>query len=119
LPTTAEHRAKAENNEFLVDQLDNPFWDWAVTAVFYAGLHYIEAYFASLAPALHPTTHQTRNSHVHANAKLSPIYIDYRQLEDDSRNARYDARMEFRQSDVAQARKYLERIKAVVIPLLP
>jgi hypothetical protein len=119
LPTTPQHRAKAENNEFLTTELDNPFWDWAVTANFYAALHYVEAYFGSRKPPLHPATHQLRGSHIHADAQLSAIYVDYRQLEDESRDARYDASMTFVQADVARTRTYLERIKAVVVPLLP
>jgi len=119
LPNTAEHRAKAENNEFFVSTLDNPFWDWAVNGIFYAALQYIEAYFATLIPAFHPTTHQIRDSHIHADPRLATVYVDYRQLEDESRNARYDARIEFTQADVTRTMRYLERIKAVVVPLLP
>lgn len=119
MPTTAEHRAKAENNEFLVEQLDNPFWDWAVTSLFYAALHYIEAYFATLVPPVRPGNHQTRDNHIHADGKLARIYVDYRQLEDESRDARYDARVTFTQADVARTRTYLNKVKAVVIPLLP
>jgi len=119
VPTTAEHRAKAENNEFLSSELNNPFWDWAVTGIFYAALHYVEAYFSSRIPPLRPPTHKLRAGYIHADAYLDPIYIDYRQLEDESRNARYDARMTFDQADVVRTRAYLEKIKAVVIPLLP
>ncbi|MGA3322941.1 MAG: hypothetical protein ABSF45_00575 [Terriglobia bacterium] len=118
MPTTPEHRAKAENNEFLVDTLENPFWDWAINGVFYAALHYVEAYFASRVPAVHPSTHTIRDNHIHRDKTLKPIYVDYRQLEDESRNARYDAGMKFTQSDVGMARGCLDRIKKVILPLL-
>jgi hypothetical protein len=118
LPTTPEHRAKAENNEFLVETLENPFWDWAVTGVFYAALHYIEAYFAGRVPALHPPSHTIRDNHIHSDNTLRAIYVDYRQLEDESRNARYDAGMTFTQGDVGIAKGCLERIKKVILPLL-
>jgi hypothetical protein len=119
LPTTPQHRAKAENNEFLGTELGNPFWDWAVSGNFYAALHYVEAYFANRKPPLHPATHQLRDSHIHADAKLSAIYVDYRQLKDESRDARYDASIAFTQADVTRTRTCLDRIKAVVVPLLP
>lgn len=119
MPTTPQHRAKAENNEFFVDETGNPFWDWAVTAIFYAALHYVEAYFANQVPPLHPGAHQVRNSTVQKDARLTAIYVDYRQLEDESRDARYDAAMTMTQADVTRLKRNLERIKAVVIPLLP
>ena len=117
MPTSAEHRAKAESNEFFIQHLNNPFWDWFVSVAFYTALQYIDAYFATLMPPVHPPTHQTRDSHIHA--KLPRVYVDYRQLEDDSRDARYDASMQFTQTDADRARVYLNRIKAEVIPLLP
>jgi hypothetical protein len=119
LPTSPQHRAKAENNEFLTTQINNPFWDWGVTANFYSALHYVEAYFASKTPQLHPPTHTLRDNHIHADSKLSPIYIDYRQLEDESRDARYDASVTISQSDFVRTQGYLNRIKTVIIPLLP
>jgi hypothetical protein len=119
VPTTKEHRAKAVNNEFLVESLDNPFWDWAVSGVFYAALHYVEAYFASRFPPRHPSTHVSRDNYINSDSILRPIYIDYRQLEDESRNARYDADMTFDQKDVIRTKGYLERIKKVVLPLIP
>ncbi len=119
MPTTPEHRAKAENNEFLVQNLDNPFWDWAVTALFYAALQYIEAYFANLNPPRHPPTHTVRDNYIHADPNLSKVYVDYRQLEDESRDARYDAHIQFTQADVTRTSTHLERIKTVVVPLLP
>jgi hypothetical protein len=119
LPSTPQHRAKAENNEFFISELDNPFWDWAITATFYAALHYVEAYFANKAPALHPATHQMRDNYINSDAKLRSIYIDYRQLEDESRDARYDASITLSQSDATQSKRYLEIIKAVIVPLLP
>jgi hypothetical protein len=119
LPTTPQHRKKAEHHEFLSTELNNPFWDWAVTGIFYAALQYIEAYFANQKPPIHPPTHVIRDSYIHADPKLSKVYVYYRQLEDESRDARYDASVTFTQADVTRTRTYLERIKAVVVPLLP
>ena len=118
MSTMPEHCAKAENNEFLADQLDNPFWDWAVTAVFYTAVHYVEAYFASRVPARHLPNHTIRDNYIHHDRTLNVIHDDYRQLYDESRSARYDAGMTFTQADVGIAKGCLERIKKVVLPLL-
>ena len=119
MPSTPEHRSKAENNEFFTSELDNPFWDWAVTGIFYSALHYVEAYFANQAPPVHPATHQMRDNYVYVDKQLRPIYVDYRQLEDESRDARYDASMTITQADAQRSQGCLNRIKALVVPLLP
>ena len=119
MSSARQHVAKAEGNAFFSRQQNNPFWDWAVTANFYAPLHYVQAYFASRVPAINPATHRLRDSRIHADAKLTAIYVDYRQLEDDSRDARYDAAATFTQADVARSRKHLERVKSVILPWLP
>lgn len=118
MSSTPEHIAKAENNELLADQLQNPFWDWGVTAVFYTAVHYVEAYFASRVPARHLPNHTIRDNYIHHDKKLHVIHGDYRQLYDDSRAARYDAGIMFTQPDVDMAKGCLERIKKVILPLL-
>jgi hypothetical protein len=119
LPSTPEHRAKAEHNELLVSELDYRFCDWAVAGIFYAALQDVEAYFAHQAPPAHPATHQMRDNHINGDARLRPIYVDYRQLEDESRDAQYDASLTFTQGQVLQSQGWLNRIEAVVLPFLP
>jgi hypothetical protein len=68
--------------------------DWAVTVIFYAALHYIRA----LAARHHFTNISSYGDIDRLFERLRvfrmnpAIYIDYRQLKDDSRAARYDLR---------------------------
>jgi hypothetical protein len=118
LPNPTEHKTKAEHNEFLVSTLQNPFWDWAVIAIFYAALQYVEAYLSKKVPAVHSPNHAARDSHVQNDASLRTIYVDYRELKTESRDARYDAAITFSQSDVKRLQQNLDKIKRVIVPLL-
>jgi len=115
LPNTADHRKKAEHNEFLISTLDNPFWDWAIIVTFYAALHYVEAYLGT--KGIHAPTHPVRDSHIQRDSTLKTIYVDYRELENESRDARYDA-IEFKQEDVRRLQRNLETIKKALVPLI-
>ena len=112
MPTPQQHREKAEHDEFFVAELKEPFWDWAITGLFYAALHYIEVRLAGQTPPIHPETHLIRDSHVHR--LLSTIYVDYRELEEQSRDARYDAAQNFTQQDFVRLQVNLARIKAAI-----
>jgi uncharacterized protein (UPF0332 family) len=116
LPNITEHRTKAEENEFFVQSLQNPFWDWAVTGTFYAALHYVDAYLAT--KRIDPATHIIRNGFVKSEAVLNPLWGDYRELLNESRTARYDAGTTITQGDVTRLQNNLNAIKAVVLPLI-
>lgn len=119
MATKDEHLAKAKHNEAFVAALPHPFWDWAVTGTFYAALHYVMAFLATKAD--HPPTHQVRNSHIHRDAKLKPIYVDYRELQNESEDARYMERnplTAFNEADVIRLKGNLETIKKLIMPLL-
>jgi hypothetical protein len=118
MPTPAQHRAKAVHNESFAANSGDPFWDWAITGIFYAALQYVEAYLASQVPPVHPPTHQIRDSHIHRDRNLSPIYVDYRELQDESRDARYDAAATFSQGDFTRLQKNVNRIRQTIISLL-
>jgi len=120
--TKDEHREKAEHNEFLVSTLNNPFWDWRITATFYAALHYVESYFAAKS-IKHPITrphqkpsHTTRLPLV--GTHLRAIYKDYEDLYNDSRDARYEADLTLTQKEAQQSEKQLAAIKALILPVI-
>jgi hypothetical protein len=116
LPTGPQHRAQAEHNEFFVDQLDNPFWDWAVTGTFYTAVHYVDGYLIS--KGLDPPNHTERNELVHTDPTLAKIEDNYKQLYVDSRNARYDL-VPFTKEDVRLLRDLeLKPIKDLLDPLI-
>ncbi len=90
MPRKAEHLGKAHHDEQFVSSLDlstSPFIDWAVTALFYAALHYVEAYFATM--NRHSADHRARDSAIRRDANLRKIYNDYSELKNHSINARY------------------------------
>jgi hypothetical protein len=109
LSTKQEHDDKADHNEYLVSTLDNPFFDWQVTALFYAALHRVEAYFAT--KNIHLPTHTVRDSQIHRDHDLKSIYVDYRELEGESRAARYNPTVIFTKIDVQRLTTRLKTIK--------
>ena len=62
--------------------------DWAVTCLFYAAIHYINAYLVKKHIPL-PTSHRGRRNIVRSDSVLSQICQDYCHLGDESRDARY------------------------------
>ena len=90
MPTRDEHIRKAKHNESFISSFDlnsTPFLDWVVTAIFYAALHYLDAYLAE--NNKHPGTHQVRNSLFSKDPNLATLWNSYQDLENDSREARY------------------------------
>lgn len=89
MPTLAVHRARAEANERIANRLDpglNPDLDWRVTMLFYAAVHWVEAYLDTR--SVHSRSHADR---VRALQALQfPLLLQYQALEDASRRARYD-----------------------------
>jgi hypothetical protein len=118
LSTSAEHKEKAESNEFFASSLQNPFWDWAVTGTFYAAVHYVEAYLAKHNPPVHSRNHNVRDSNVQGDAVLSTIYDDYRELKNECHDARYQAHITFTQGDVQRLQANLDAVKRAVVPLI-
>jgi hypothetical protein len=116
--TSDQHKQRAEHNEFLRDELDNPFWDWAVSATFYAAVHYVEAYLAKCNPPVHSRNHDYRDSHILRDAKIRIIYDDYKLLKTESHDARYLPHIPFGQADVQRVQAYLTTVKDVILPLI-
>ena len=90
MPSKGEHQRKAEHDERFVSTFDlttTPYLDWAITALFYSGLHYIEAYFATR--GVHSADHRTRDSAVQRDVNIKQLYSDYSELKNFSINARY------------------------------
>lgn len=97
MPDIGAHLAQAEHNEQFLQTLglpETPYLDWAVTVIFYAALHYIRALAAR---------HQLANISSYAEMdrlfervpvfrRNRDLYVDRRQMKDDSRVARYECR---------------------------
>lgn len=72
--------------------------DWAATCLFYAAVHYVNAYLVKSSMPI-PRRHTSsdplnpgRTNIVQQNPDLSKIYRPYRHLDDESRDARYELR---------------------------
>lgn len=70
----------------------SPYIDWCTTMIFYMALHYIHAYLADK-ENIHPSTHIDLGRIISDNKNLKPIYDKYRQLKDDSEDARYEGKI--------------------------
>lgn len=119
MPQKHEHVAKAKHDEGFVSSLDlstTPYVDWAITGLFYAALHYVEAYFAAM--RRHSPDHRTRDSAVQRDSRIKGIYNDYSELKNFSINARYYM-IPFSESDLRKnLLPRLANIKARILPLL-
>lgn len=100
MPDIGEHLAQARHNEDVVLYLGGvspDYVDWQMTGLFYAALHYVDAYFVagqlagataqSLPRNLHPRNHAERDQMV--SRHLPAIQRTYRLLKDHSIDARY------------------------------
>jgi len=87
--TTAQHLAKAAWNERASVALASMgYLDWAVTTMFYAVLHLVEAYFTNR--GVRSKTHGRRELAIRQDSHLQPLHYYYMQLKDVSLQARYD-----------------------------
>jgi hypothetical protein len=112
VPQRHEHLERAHQTEKLADALQSTLGvciDWSITMLFYAGLHYIDAFLAR--KNMHPLDHSHRDEEIERNGSLSPIYPEYRRLKDLSRAARCQI-PNFSEQTKAVAKNKLERIKS-------
>jgi hypothetical protein len=119
VPSRDDHKAKAEHDKQFVDSLElstTPYLDWAITALFYAALHFVEAYFATM--KRHSPDHRTRDSAIQRDSRIKSLYNDYNELKNYSINARYYM-VSFAASDVRRnLLPRLENIRSRILPLL-
>jgi len=114
--TREEHLTKSRKNEEFVNLIDTSTTvgiEWAITVKFYAALHYVQAYFASKGGANVPGTHSRRASAIEKDPFIAGAYDDYRELQDISREARYDF-SNLQPGHVKYADDCLATVKAVV-----
>ena len=88
MPSERDHVRRAEQNLAFYNTFaleTTPYRDWAVTALFYSALHYVDARLDAF--GIHPEDHGTRGREV--RQKLPNLYRSYRELHDKSEDARY------------------------------
>lgn len=88
MPLHDDHLRQAEHNLQFSETLSGADYpDWVATGLFYAALHYIDAFLATRGQ--HPGSHDIRDGFVARVQELRPLYNDYRFLKNSSRTARY------------------------------
>lgn len=120
MPTSDQHRRQAAENEAVSLELETAHPGWAVTALFYAALHYVEAYFyiegVRTGLPQHSASHAQRTPAV--RLRLAPVFPHYHRLLDRSVAARYDCKT-FTQSDVQRLRHQdLDVLRSHILPYL-
>jgi len=114
VPSKEEHIAKANGDAAFALSLSldsQPQIDWALVALFYAALHYVEAYLAVIF-GMHTRSHTRRDSIVGRDSNLRRIFHEYQDLKFFGYNARYEMGV-FRPKDVTdQAVPKFEKIKS-------
>ncbi len=90
MPLSAEHLERARENEQFAESLDFSLtidYAWAITALFYSALHYVDAYCVKY---IHkPISHDDRERIMDGNLFLSEILKPYMTLQHASKQARY------------------------------
>ena len=119
MPTRDEHLRKAQGNEAFADSIDptnQARVDWKLVVLFYAAMHYVEAY-AAKAHNEHLRGHRTRDSYISREPNLKKVRVPYKHLKFFGYNARYEMDS-FTVEDVEEASGYLAQLKAGLLPLL-
>lgn len=118
MPGLAVHRARAEANERISNRLGpdlNPDLDWRVTMLFYAAVHWAEAYLATR--SVHSASHAER---VRTLKTLNfPVLREYQLLEDASRAARYDCATYTAATAALLESQHYTPVRDYVLTLLP
>jgi len=92
MPSQSEHLYKAVHNKQFADGVEPSTptsVGWALTALFYSALHYVEAFNAKY--NCHFSKHEDLNRDISRNPQLQKIFEDYKDLSNFSWNARYQA----------------------------
>lgn len=116
MPASQEHLAQARRNEeFLaaIRALPVRYAEWETTTLFYAALHYVDAFLATIGE--HPRNHRIRIARVNA---VSSLRDEYQNLFNASIEARYET-LPFtpQQVDQLMAGPFL-RVKEEMLSLL-
>ena len=95
MPNALDHLEQAERNEDFYTELSklNPagpeYTEWELVALFYAALHYVDAWLAR-SEGSHPRNHRQRLDMVMKRSAFRPISEDYATLYRLSIRARYE-----------------------------
>jgi hypothetical protein len=119
VPSKGEHVQKADgdaNFALALPLTSQPNIDWALIALFYAAMHYIEAYMAT--KGQHLRSHETRDKMVARDSNLRKIFKEYADLKYYGYVARYEP-YQFKATDVtSSAAPQFQTLKTHIASLL-
>jgi hypothetical protein len=113
--TKEEHLVKAQEILALRNSLDLTkagAIGWSITMLFYAGLHYVEAYLVAT-KGMGCKHHFSRATEIQNDPRIRPLYKEYSMLETLSREARYDV-SSFNVGDLRYAENCFENIREAI-----
>lgn len=116
MPDERQHLKKAERNETFAESLDlsiPPNAEWAITALFYAAVHLVEAYMAKVLSA-HSADHKQRKQFMSCDRTMKNCFPEYRHLETLSRTCRYDAQPMNARDYTSNARPVFQKLKTKI-----
>jgi hypothetical protein len=115
MPSEPDHLTKAANNEKFADSLSlngRTEVEWALTALFYSALHYVEAYLHKQFK-IDSRNHDSRDKAINRDSRLRRVFVEYQKLKTLGWAARY-SRTEFGRQAYIDARPHLSTIKAKI-----
>ena len=93
MATKEQHAAKADNNVAFAKSIELKSQvniDWALTALFYSGVHYVDAYLVKKGTLPHLyDTHAKREKMIETDSSLRTVKNEYYDLKHFGMNARY------------------------------
>lgn len=92
--------------------------EWSITVWFYAALHLFDAYIKYKDPSTIYETHFDRARAIKRRPELRNIRHSYGKLQNLSEQQRYDPEFKVKKEHIEDARKYFEKIAAVILPKL-
>jgi hypothetical protein len=120
VPDIDSHRRQVDHNRETLAYLQvagEAHADWAVTVLFYTALHLIDQVLYHNG-RINPRNHFQRHAAIAREPALIPIYPDYRELEHQSRRARYEC-ARFTAEEVRRLTERLEQIQRQVAVIVP
>lgn len=106
-----DHRLKAlRNEEFAasLDRSDPTKENWAVVAIFYSALHYVQAYFSRY--NVECPGHKERRKEINDDDRIKTVFESYQYLYVLSQNARYRC-VKLPDEAYSKAHPHLEAVK--------
>jgi len=118
MPREDQHLDKAKKNERFAESLNRSdviAGEWAVVAVFYAALHYVQAYFSKF--SVEARCHHDRFDQIKRDQKIKTVITSYKYLYALSRTARYQCGS-LPTDAYEKSKSYLADVKKHIEPVL-